>query len=255
MQILSATEPTPGGINEDFVMTGPTWAFILDGATLRDDVETGCIHDVPWFVSHLGAELARLLSTSPDRALDDTLADGIAATRCLHEHACDLDNPDSPSATVVAVRACDGQLDYLTVADSPLVVDVDGQVDVITDDRTARLSDYSVAGVREARNTPGGFYVASTDPEAAYQAVRGSLPTTGVHRAALLSDGAARLVERFQVADWPQLLDVLVAEGPIELIRRTRRAECAETEAERAGRRGKKHDDATVVLVTHLNGV
>ena len=93
------------------------------------------------------------------------------------------------------------------------------------------------------------------DPGAAYQAVRGSLPTTGVRRAALLSDGAARLVERFQIADWRQLLDVLMADGPEELIRRTRRAERAETEAEHAGRRGKEHDDATAVLVTHLHGL
>jgi hypothetical protein len=253
MQILSATQPTPGGINEDFVMAGATWAFILDGATEHADVDTGCIHDVPWFVSHLGTELARLLATSPERSLDDTLADAITAARRLHEHTCDLDNPDSPSATVVTVRAQNGQLDYLTLADSPLIVDLDGRVDAITDDRTARLSDYSVDGVRAARNSPGGFYVASTQPEAAYQAVRGSLPTADVCRAALLSDGAARLVERFRLGDWRNLLDVLDLDGPEELIRRTRRAELAETDAERAQRRGKKHDDATAVLVTHLD--
>jgi Protein phosphatase 2C len=254
MQILSATEPTPGGINEDFVMTGPTWAFILDGATKHPDVDTGCIHDVPWFVSHLGTELARCLATSGDRGLDDTLADAIAATRALHEHTCDLDNPDSPSATVVLARACNGQFDYLTLADSPLVVDLDGHIDAITDDRTAHLRDYSVQGVRAARNSPGGFYVASTQAAAAYEAVRGSLATADLRRAALLSDGAARLVERFRIADWQQLLDVLVVEGPEGLIRRTRQAERAETDAERAHRRGKKHDDATAVLVTHLNG-
>jgi hypothetical protein len=65
----------------------------------------------------------------------------------------------------------------------------------------------------------------------------------------VLSDGAARLVERFGLLDWRGLLDVLDHEGPAELIRRTRRAEESETEAERAGRRGKRHDDATAVLV------
>jgi hypothetical protein len=252
VQILSATEPTPGGINEDFVMTGPTWAFILDGATKHPDVDTGCIHDVPWFVTHLGIELARLLTTSPERALDATLADAIAATRHLHERTCDLENPDSPSATVVAVRARNGQLDYLTLADSPLIVDLDGRVDAITDDRTAHLADYSVAGVRAARNSPGGFYVASTQPDVAYQAVRGSLPIADVRSAALLSDGAARLVERFRVANWQQLLSLLTQDGPDELIRRTRQAELAENDADRAGRRGKRHDDATAVLMTRL---
>jgi hypothetical protein len=255
VQILSATEPTPGGINEDFVMTGPTWAFILDGATKHPEVDTGCIHDVPWFVSHLGTEFARLLANSPGRALDDTLAEAINATRRLHQHTCDLDNRDSPSATVVAVRAHDGNLDYLTLADSPLVVDINGRVNAIIDDRTSHLTDYSIEGVRMARNSPGGFFVASTQPDAAYQSVNGSLPIVNVRRVALLSDGASRLVERFRLADWAQLLELLALHGPDELIRRTRKAELAESEMERAQRRGKRHDDATAVFVTDLHGV
>jgi hypothetical protein len=156
-------------------------------------------------------------------------------------------------ATVATIRARDGKLDYLLLADSPLIIDQYGRVDAIIDDRTAHLSDYTVEGVRAARNTPDGFYVASTQPDAAHHAVHGSIPTTGLRRAALLSDGAARLVERFHLADWTQLLDLLATDGPEELIRRTRLAERAETQAERAERRGKKHDDATAVLVTHLS--
>ncbi len=254
MQIIAATEPTPGQVNEDFVITGPDWAMVLDGATTHPDVDTGCVHDVAWFVRQLASEFALLLTRAPDRALDDTLADAIAATRRLHESTCDLTNPDSPSATVTAIRARDGQLDYLLLADSPLIVEIDGRVDAIIDDRTAHLTDYSVAGVRAARNSPDGFYVASALPDAAYQAVRGSVSIAGLRYAALLSDGAARLVERFHLADWKQLLGLLATEGPEELIHRTRLAERAETEAERAERRGKRHDDATAVLVSHLSG-
>jgi hypothetical protein len=50
--------------------------------------------------------------------------------------------------------------------------------------------------------------------------------------------------------DWPQLLDLLTTAGPAELIRHTRQAELRETETERSTRRGKKHDDATAVLIT-----
>lgn len=234
-------------------MTGSSWALLLDGATPAPGIDSGCIHDVPWFVRHLGTELARRLTLSPDQRLDDALASAVTETRRLHEHSCDLSNPDSPSATVVAVRQRDGQLDYLTLADSPLIVDSDGEVRAITDDRTAQLPDYSPEGIRAARNSPGGFYVASTLPEAAYKAVRGSLPTSSVRRTALLSDGAARLVERFALVDWRQLLDLLAEGGPDELIRLTRQAEFVETDAERATRRGKRHDDATAVLVTDLN--
>jgi hypothetical protein len=114
-----------------------------------------------------------------------------------------------------------------------------GEIRAIGDERTAHLPDCSTEGVRAARNTPGGFYVASTTPDAAYQAIRGTLPATSVRRAALLSDGAARLVERFHLMDWRELLHLLATEGPDELIRQTRQAERAETEAARATRRGK----------------
>jgi hypothetical protein len=135
----------------------------------------------------------------------------------------------------------------VTLADSPLIVDIDGQVRAITDDRTTHLTDYSPEGARAARNTPDGFYVASTMPDAAFKAIRGTLPSLRVRRAALLSDGAARLVDRFRLVDWHELLDLLDADGPGELIR----AELAETDAERATRRGKQHDDATAVRMTH----
>ena len=90
-------------------------------------------------------------------------------------------------------------------------------------------------------------------PEAAFKAIRGTLSAPQVRRAALLSDGAVRLVERFRVIDWRELLDLLDANGPGELIRRTRNADLAETDAERGTRRGKKHDDATAVLLTRLH--
>lgn len=252
MQIIHASAATPGLINEDFVITGSSWAVLLDGATAPPGVNSGCIHDVPWFVHSLGAEFARRLTLSPSEPLDDALATAITETRRLHEHTCDISNPDSPSATVVAVRQRDGHLDYLTLADSPLIINTNGAVRAITDDRTAHLADYSPEGISAARNSPDGFYVASTLPEAAYKAISGSFPITSVSRAALLSDGAARLVERFALADWRQLLDLLSAQGAAELIRRTRQAELAETDTERVGRRGKRHDDATAVLVTHL---
>jgi hypothetical protein len=254
VQILYATEATPGQVNEDFVITGPTWAIVLDGASQPRGVDTGCIHDVPWYVRHLGTELARRLTLSPNEALEDALASAIAATSRLHEHTCDLSNPDSPSTTVVAIRQRDAELDYLTLADSLLIADVDGDIRAVTDRRTAQLADYSTAGVRAARNSPDGFYVASTMPGAAYKAVQGTLPTSSIRRAALLSDGAARLVDRFHLMDWHTLLDLLDFRGPSELISQTRQAELAEPDGKHTTR-GKKHDDVTAVLATRLEPV
>jgi hypothetical protein len=172
------------------------------------------------------------------------LAEAIKATSETHGGSCDLDNPDSPSATVAMMRWSGSTVEWLALADSPLLLQTGPKVRVIRDDRVDRLPSYTTEAVREARNSPGGFWVASTRPEAAYQALTGK--TQGVSLAALLSDGAARLVERFGLMRWDELLDLLDTKGPCELIRRTRRAE---EERQTPSARGKRFDDATALLV------
>jgi len=245
---MVASEPTPGQVNEDYAIVGQTWAAVLDGATAPPRLASGCIHDVPWLVRHLAGNLAHTLTVDPNMPLPDAVAAVITATCAAHEKTCDLTNPDSPSSTVTVLRLRNGHLDYLALADSPLLVD-DGQVTVITDDRTAHLRDYSYAGVSAARNTPGGFYVASTRPDAAYHAVAGSIPVAAIRRAALLTDGASRLADYFKRLTWAELLTAIITDGPAGVIAATR-------EIERAGggrldgRRRKLHDDASIILLT-----
>ncbi|MGI5165370.1 protein phosphatase 2C domain-containing protein [Spirillospora sp. CA-253888] len=244
MQVIYASEATPGRPNEDYIVAGPGWVVLLDGATARPDVDAGCAHDPGWLVRRLGGVLAGRLAAEDGAPLDDLLADGIRAVGGMHRE-CDLGNPDSPSATVAMLRRRAGRLEWLVLADSPVLVD-DGEVRVIQDDRVGRLPSYTVEAVRAARNSPGGFWVASTRPEAAYEALTGDAPLDGVRRAAVLSDGAARLVERFGLTGWDGLLDLLDRAGPREVIRRTREAEAADGAV---NGRGKRHDDATAVLV------
>jgi len=54
--------------------------------------------------------------------------------------------------------------------------------------RVERLASY--------RNQPGGFWMASTKPEAAREALMRSTPLGDLDAVALLSDGATRLVDR-----------------------------------------------------------
>ncbi len=111
-----------------------------------------------------------------------------------------------------------------------------------------RDSDYSYDAVMAVQNTPDGYYVASTMPEAAYQAVSGSIPVEGVDAAALLTDGASRLVDAFRLMSWEELFCLLSKEGPASLIARTRKVETDGVTAS-DGRKRKHHDDATAVLV------
>jgi hypothetical protein len=248
VQATHATIATPGRTNEDYLAAGPDWAFVLDGATAPSGVDSGCAHDVPWLVRRLGGALARRLA-APGGTAADVLADAIRETCAAHADTCDLRNPASPSATAALLRLRGGDLEYLVLADSPIVLDAAGEIRPIVDDRLEHLPSYTVEAVREQRNRPGGFWVASTKPEAAYEAVHGAVPAAEVRRAALLTDGAARYVERFGLADWAGLLDLVERAGPAELLRRVRAAEEAETPAERSRHRGKAHDDATAVFL------
>ncbi|XVQ90454.1 hypothetical protein ACQP2K_00855 [Microbispora siamensis] len=155
---------------------------------------------------------------------------------------------------------------WLVLADSVLILDT-GQPEptVITDDREAQVgapyrermdsldstSPEHVAAHREYvetlcshRNRDGGFWVASVDPLVSEQALTGSVPVHQVRAAALLSDGASRLVDRFHLATWRDLLDLLGKAGPDELIRQVRAAEQSDPHGQQWPR-GKTYDDAT----------
>jgi hypothetical protein len=103
------------------------------------------------------------------------------------------------------------------------------------------------------RNRPGGHWVAAADPQAASQALTGTLPGTSLCRAVLLSDGASRLVDLFELATWEELLALLDESGPEELLRQIRAAEALDAKG-RQWPRTKRSDDATAVYLVLANG-
>lgn len=248
MRVTIGSESTPGRVSDDYAVSGLDWVMVFDGATALRPEENGCIHDVPWVVHHLAGQLARRLAIRSDIPLVDALAESIDFTRNSHVDTCDLSNPDSPSSTVTLVRRRSDELDYLVLADSPLLLNRSGRIEVVTDDRMAHLSDYSYEAVMAVQNTPEGYYVASTMPEAAYESVCGSIPVASVQSAALMTDGASRLTDLFGQLTWEQLFSLLEKEGPSEVIRRTREVELQGIEIN-DGRTRKRHDDATAVFV------
>ena len=165
-------------------------------------------------------------------------------------------------------RERDAVLDYLVLADSTVLLGGLSEVRAVIDDRidgvaaTHRAAihkhptgsaggqrswaDYTMQ-LRQYRNRSQGFWVASTDPEAAHHSVTGTVACDGLRRAAVLTDGATRMVDRFQLLDWDGLLELLERSGPEGLIGRTRAAETSDPMGRRWPR-SKRHDDATAVL-------
>jgi hypothetical protein len=252
--------------NEDFAAADADTVVLLDGVGTPAGSESGCIHGVSWFTRRLGAHLLIESGDSSRRPLHECLTRAINQVRSLHEDTCDLAHAGSPSATVIAVRRNGDDLEYLALADSVLLFDrADTSPLVVTDDSEARVGrehrkamdalpasspEHKVAlrqyveTLRSYRNTDGGFWVASSDPAAAMHALTGSVPVDTLGAVALLSDGASRIVDRFGLADWTDVLKLLAEEGPAELISRVRAAEDSDPHGERWPR-GKAKDDAT----------
>ena len=259
--------------NEDWAgVAAPGLAVVLDGLSAPDGTGTGCRHGTPWFVSQLGPRLLTL-AADPDCGLVDALAEAIRQVAGLHPD-CDLTHPGTPSATMVLLRVRDDRADYLALADAVLLLDTADGLQVISDERVNQLAGKEreaanrvptgsalklrrraqlTRALRRARNRPGGYWVAAADPEAARQAVTGTLPGRSLRRAVLLSDGASRLVDPFGLATWEELLELLDESGPDELLRQVRAAEAVDPEG-RQWPRTKRSDDATAVYLALRQG-
>jgi hypothetical protein len=262
MRVLIATEPgTPGADNEDFAAASAGAIVLLDGASAPAGLESGCTHSVAWYARSLGAFLLAAIG-DPDVGLADALAASIDRVNGQHASTCELDHPGTPSATVAAVRTVGQQLEYLVLSDSTLIIErADDDPLIITDDRLAgvspKLADYPapepgtefltrVRRLADFRNKPGGFWVANTNPNAAHQALIGTVPLADVAAVVLLSDGASRVVDRFHQLAWPDALEIIRNDGPQALIARTREAEADDPDRARWPR-SKATDDATAV--------
>ncbi|MFJ1752210.1 integrase [Kitasatospora sp. NPDC088134] len=268
MQMSFATAPGSAALpNEDVVLAGPGTVVLLDGAGLPEGTATGCAHGVVWFVRTLaGALLQQTLR--PERPLTEGLAAALDTTARRHGPGCDLGHPMTPTATVAVLRHHEDRLDWLVLADSTVLLDLPGGPLAVSDhrvgevtDRQRRELDGRLAGLdpaarrrllteaqRTAMNTPDGYWVAGPDPAAADHARTGSAPWPDVRLAALLTDGAARPVDDFATADWPDTLALLRTGGPQALIDRTRALERTDP-AHTRWPRTKTHDDATVALL------
>ena len=269
MQVTLASRPSPDAVsNEDFIAATTSVVVVVDGASVPPGLATGCVHGTAWFARQLGVQLLGLLTTEADHSPADSLAQAISHVAALHADTCDLGHPGSPSATVAVLRERPETVDYLVLGDTTILLEQPTGIRAITDDRLetvasvqhdamhqqatgsadhARSFAQLVTEQRRHRNHPDGFWVASTNPDAAQHALVDTVARESLHRAAVLSDGATRLVDRFGLVDWSSFLAVLAEQGPDAIIAQVRAAEQSDPDGQRWPR-GKRHDDASAAF-------
>jgi hypothetical protein len=273
MQVSLASRQSPDATsNEDFIAATAGVVVVVDGASVPSGLATGCVHGTAWFARRLGVQLLGLLTTQADYGPGDSLAQAISDVASMHADTCDLSHPGSPSATVAILREQPETVDYLVLGDTTILLEEPAGIRAITDDRLEHIAsvqhsamhqhatgsadhDRSFAELvteqRRHRNHPDGFWVASTDPAAAQHALTDTVARDGRHQAAVLSDGATRLVDRFSLLDWPTFLSILAEQGPGAIIGQVRAAEDSDPDGQRWPR-GKRHDDASAAFC-HLS--
>jgi len=232
-------------------------AVAIDGVTVFKNTSTGCTHGTPWYVNQLGI---RLLAAAADQSTPLRLAlrDAIGHVAGLHSDTCDLSQIGAPSAAVSVIRRNGRFLEYLVLADMTILIEASDGLTVVSDDRVSATVD-DLAGTSESgqeimkrrqryRNKEGSYWVAAADPEAADHARVDRVAADGATRAALMSDGAARLVTPFGQADWPEVLRLAAEFGPATVIEQVRKLEESDSEKVRWPR-FKVSDDATIAIL------
>lgn len=267
MYQLSATSPgDPNVPNEDWHMVTPDLVVVCDGATVR--TETGCRHGAAWYASRLGMLVAEWIALNPDMSLRLALRAAISDVCGRHGYTCNLDHPGTPSAGIAVVHRHQEMLRYLVLGDVSIVIDTTSGPMVISDQRVSATAsaeraeadvwpigtDQKAAALLKmkpaelaARNVEGGYWIAAADPSAAEHAITGEIPFAEARRFAVLTDGAMRYSDLFNMGDLSSVLDV----APDRLIRLVRNAEDHDPLGIRYPR-NKRHDDATAVLAQPL---
>jgi hypothetical protein len=259
-----ATDAAPGRPNEDFVLTSPEIAIVIDGAGIPFG---GCTHGVTWYSQQLAAHTMAALVSEPALPLAEGLARGIDAVARLHVATCDLTSPTTPCAAVGVLRIGPENVDTLALSDCVVVVDTESAGPQITCDlaieELSGTEPAVLAGLRigsaehkaalsslvekqtATRNRENGWWVAASDPQAAYHALANTYPRESVRRAVVFSDGATRPVDQMGLYAWVDYLELLEKLGPTGLIRQVREIERGDPEG-LIHPRTKTHDDASL---------
>lgn len=248
---------SPDKPSEDRIFTTDNAVIVLDGASQPEQTE----RNGGWLAEQLGSTLAARLGAHPAEDLAEALAWSIATVADTHG----LMPGESPSTTVTIARWTDSTVNVLVLCDSPaIVVTTDGETHLLNDDRLARVTSglrcqpgYStdnpsnwrelVAGQRQKRNRPDGYWVAEADPTASRHAIQAAWRIGDVSAVLAMTDGVSIGVQRYKCpADWKTAARIAM-ENPADLIELIHAAEDTDLTGAR-WLRSKVHDDKALAV-------
>lgn len=228
--------------SEDRVVVLDHAVAVIDGATSADpELPSG-----GWYAERLAAQLTSALHGDADlRTVLRSAISGVARDEGLAPGR-------SPSSTVAMARWTPDHVDLLVLADSPIVAF--GQTtEVVADDRLVTLRRAGKLrthdAVRALRNSPGGFWVAEADPDAADHALTRTLPRRHLEALILATDGVSCGVDDYDLFTWPEALRLARAQGAAAVLDAVRAAEESDPRGTRWPR-VKRHDDQAMALVS-----
>ncbi|WP_075298592.1 MULTISPECIES: protein phosphatase 2C domain-containing protein [unclassified Pseudonocardia] len=261
MTTHGALLPGGPGPGQDRWAATPNGLIVMDGAT----AVTPSVPSAERYVDALLDDLRRRLDTTTD--LRTILGHAIAAVSA----DLDLVPGEGPSSTVALLRWAEDVVDAAVLGDSTIVLGTrDGTTERLTDDRLASIAPEQrraylsrlAAGAgyddehrrllvglqnheRDARNTPGGYWIAEADSNAADHAEVRRYRADDVRWAVLATDGAQRGIDHLD-RRWADV----AAMGDTELTALLDELHRWEAETDPEGKqlpRAKRHDDKTLV--------
>jgi hypothetical protein len=264
MRVQTAQLPLPPA-GADRVVVTKSAVVVLDGASAFGPAAISPAA----YADRLGTEIARAVTTVPAGPLPEILAAAITATAS----ALNLPDDEGPSSTVAIARVNDDTADLLLLGDSYLAYRSAGTTTVVTDNRLDQLglpqsclyrerltagSGYGPAHTellrelqadqRARRNAPGGYWIASADPEAARNAITVTLPVASLEWIVLATDGAADTIRRLGLDDW----DAIACSDQAGLSAILEHCREWEENADPDGSqfpRAKRHDDKAIAAI------
>ncbi|WP_157074962.1 hypothetical protein [Janibacter limosus] len=260
---ITAATLAGGEKNQDRYGYGDGWAFVLDGAS--SFATTQLEHDGGWYADHLKEGLSAGLERGIHHSTAEIVEEAIRTVADLHGD----DAASCPTSTIALARWCHERVEVYLLGDSTASLIAATSEEELSDSRVAdvgrtireeyrsrltaghgfteehrQLLQRLQAEQAAARNQPGGYWIAGSDPKAANHGLTLTRSLSGIDALVLATDGAAAGCTYGIFSSWGAF-----AQCDLEtILREVHEAESRDPEGIQWPR-SKPHDDKTAIVI------